>query len=308
MELPLRLAAADPLREGRGGVTELRREVGLFGAVLMGLGSVVGTGVFVSIGVAAGIAGPSVVLALALAALVATANGLSSAQLAASHAVAGGTYEYGYRYLNPTLGFTAGWLFLIAKTASAATAALGFAGYALRLAGGDLSARANLPDQGSELGRLGASIDAIAAAVEQHTQALSRSEEMFRQFAEYLPEVAWVEDAATGAIEFVGPTYERVWQRPAAEVARQGSIFRSLPRVTSGSYTYSEIELFRPSFCACGSIVRMSPWLDQRRVFASAGEAASATAVAMAAARARRAFMGLPPAKVLDLLGIDRAP
>ncbi len=105
---------------------------------MMGLGSMVGTGVFVSIGIAAGVAGPAVILAIAVAALVATFNALSSAQLAASHAVSGGTYEYGYRYLNPTLGFTAGWMFLCAKTASAATAALGFGGYLLRLLGADL--------------------------------------------------------------------------------------------------------------------------------------------------------------------------
>lgn len=105
---------------------------------MMGLGSMVGTGVFVSIGIATGIAGTAVLLAIALAAVVATCNALSSAQLAASHAVSGGTYEYGYRYLNPTLGFTAGWMFLCAKTASAATAALGFGGYLLRLLGADL--------------------------------------------------------------------------------------------------------------------------------------------------------------------------
>jgi APA family basic amino acid/polyamine antiporter len=110
---------------------ELQRVVGVPGAILMGLGSILGTGIFVSIGIAAGVAGPSVVLAVALAAVVATFNGLSSAQLAASHPVSGGTYEYGYRYLNPALGFTAGWMFLVAKSASAATAALGFGGYVL---------------------------------------------------------------------------------------------------------------------------------------------------------------------------------
>ena len=109
----------------------LTRELGLFGAVMMGLGSIVGTGVFVSIGIAAGIAGPAVVIAVAIGALVATCNGLSSAQLAANHAVSGGTYEYGYKYLNPTLGFTAGWMYLVAKSMSAATAALGFSGYLL---------------------------------------------------------------------------------------------------------------------------------------------------------------------------------
>lgn len=109
--------------------TTLERTTGFGGAVLLGLGSILGTGVFVSLGLAAGIAGPSVLLGTVLAALLAAANGLSSAQLAANHPVSGGTYEYGYRYLSPLLGFTAGWTFLIAKSASAATAALGFAGY-----------------------------------------------------------------------------------------------------------------------------------------------------------------------------------
>lgn len=113
----------------------LRRELGVVGAVMMGLGSIVGTGVFVSVAVAADAAGPSVVLALIVAAVVGLCNGLSSAQLAAAHPVSGGTYEYGYRWLNPLLGFSAGWMFLCAKTASAATAALGFAGYLLHAAG-----------------------------------------------------------------------------------------------------------------------------------------------------------------------------
>ncbi|MAS37492.1 MAG: amino acid permease [Anaerolineaceae bacterium] len=115
----------------------LRRELGVFGATMMGLGSILGTGVFVSIGIAAGVTGPSVILAIGLAALVAICNGLNSAQLAANHAVSGGTYEYGYKYLNSWFGFTAGWMFLLAKSASAATAALGFGGYLLNLLGVD---------------------------------------------------------------------------------------------------------------------------------------------------------------------------
>jgi APA family basic amino acid/polyamine antiporter len=102
---------------------------------MMGLGAIIGTGIFVSVGFGAGIAGTMVILAIVLAALVATCNGLNSAQLAANHPVSGGTYEYGYRYLNPALGFMAGWVFLLAKSASAATAALGFAGYLLDAVG-----------------------------------------------------------------------------------------------------------------------------------------------------------------------------
>lgn len=72
----------------------LARVVGVPGAILLGLGSILGTGIFVSIGIAAGVAGPSVLLAVVLAAVVASFNGLSSAQLAAAHPVSGGTYEY----------------------------------------------------------------------------------------------------------------------------------------------------------------------------------------------------------------------
>jgi basic amino acid/polyamine antiporter, APA family len=117
----------------------LRREIGLPGAIMMGLGSIIGTGIFVSVGIATEVAGANVILAVALAAGVATCNALSSAQLAANHPVSGGTYEYGYRYLRPWLGFSAGWMFLLAKTASAAAAALGFSGYLLSAIGQDLA-------------------------------------------------------------------------------------------------------------------------------------------------------------------------
>lgn len=113
----------------------LRRVIGVPGAMLLGLGSILGTGVFVSLGLAAGVAGSGILGAVLLAGLVATANGLSSAQLAAAHPVSGGTYEYGYRFLTPTLGFVAGWTFVCAKTASAASAALGLSGYALAALG-----------------------------------------------------------------------------------------------------------------------------------------------------------------------------
>ncbi|MEL7236967.1 MAG: amino acid permease, partial [Chloroflexota bacterium] len=119
---------------------QLKRELGVFGATMMGLGSIVGTGVFVSIAIATGVTGASVVIAIALAAFVAIFNGLNSAQLAANHPISGGTYEYGYRYLNPWLGFTAGWMFLLAKSASAATAALGFSGYLLNAFGAESAA------------------------------------------------------------------------------------------------------------------------------------------------------------------------
>jgi APA family basic amino acid/polyamine antiporter len=97
--------------------------------VVTGLGSIVGTGAFVAIGLASAKWGDLVLWAIPAAALVAVFNGLSSAYLAGRFPVAGGTYEYGAETLGSWLGFTAGWLFLLAKTASASSAALGVALY-----------------------------------------------------------------------------------------------------------------------------------------------------------------------------------
>jgi APA family basic amino acid/polyamine antiporter len=95
----------------------------------VGFGAIIGAGIFVVTGVAAGIAGPAFLLGLVIAGIAATANGLSSAELAAKYPQSGGTYEYGYRVLNPWFGFTAGWMFLASKIAAAGTVALGLAGY-----------------------------------------------------------------------------------------------------------------------------------------------------------------------------------
>jgi APA family basic amino acid/polyamine antiporter len=108
---------------------ELKRAIKTPGAIMMGLGSIIGTGIFVSIAIATQVSGNGIIIAIVIAAILATFNGLSSAQLAAAHPVSGGTYEYGNRFLNTYFGFTAGWMFLIAKSASAATAVLGCVGY-----------------------------------------------------------------------------------------------------------------------------------------------------------------------------------
>lgn len=113
-------------------ITKLRRELGVIDAILMGLGSIIGTGVFTSLALSTDLTGPSILLCITFAAGLAFCNGINSAQLASIHPVSGGTYEYGYRWTNGYLGFSAGWMFLLAKSASAATAALGFASYLMR--------------------------------------------------------------------------------------------------------------------------------------------------------------------------------
>src|SRR5262245_55631200 len=98
---------------------ELRRDLGLLSAVAVGLGAIVGAGLFVVTGVAAGVAGPAFLVSLLLAGLLATCNALSSAQLAAAFPRSGGTYEYGHELLHPWAGFAAGWLFVASKLAAA---------------------------------------------------------------------------------------------------------------------------------------------------------------------------------------------
>lgn len=107
-------------------MTKLIRQVGLPGAVLLGLGSMLGTGVYASLGLAIPRAQHLWGLALFIATMTALFNGLSSARLASRYPVSGGTYTYGCELLHPGIGFAAGWLFLVAKSASAAAALLAF--------------------------------------------------------------------------------------------------------------------------------------------------------------------------------------
>lgn len=109
--------------------SQLKRELNLIDAVGIGIGAVVGAGIFVVSGLAAKVAGPSLLISLVLAGIAATANGLSSAQLAAVYPKAGGTYEYGYQVLSPEAGFLAGWMFLASKLAAGGVVALGFGSY-----------------------------------------------------------------------------------------------------------------------------------------------------------------------------------
>lgn len=108
---------------------QLARRLGTAQATFIGLGSMVGAGVFVAFAPAAGAAGSWLLLGLAIAAVVAACNALASAQLAAAYPVAGGTYVYGREVLGPWWGYLAGWSFIIGKTASCAAMALAFAAY-----------------------------------------------------------------------------------------------------------------------------------------------------------------------------------
>lgn len=107
-----------------GADDQLRRSLGLFDAVVIGLGSMIGAGIFAALGPAARAAGSGLLLGLALAAVVAYCNGTSSARLAARYPTSGGSYVYGRRRLGDFWGFLAGWGFVVGKTASCAAMAL----------------------------------------------------------------------------------------------------------------------------------------------------------------------------------------
>jgi len=110
-------------------MAELKRELGLVGATAIGLGAIVGAGIFVILGIASSAAGPATIISLVIAGFGAFCNALSSAELAAKYPQSGGTYEYGYQLLNPASGFSAGWLFLVSKLTAASTVAKGIGAY-----------------------------------------------------------------------------------------------------------------------------------------------------------------------------------
>jgi basic amino acid/polyamine antiporter, APA family len=110
---------------------KLARRLGTLDAVVIGLGSMIGAGVFAAFAPAAASAGALLLVGLALAAGVAYCNAVASAQLAAQYPTSGGTYVYGRERLGEWWGFLAGWGFVIGKTASCAAMALTFAAYAI---------------------------------------------------------------------------------------------------------------------------------------------------------------------------------
>ncbi|MBO1417690.1 APC family permease [Streptomyces sp. FH025] len=107
----------------------LQRHLGAFDAVVIGLGSMVGAGIFAALAPAASAAGSGLLLGLALAAVVAYCNATSSARLAARYPQSGGTYVYGRERLGDFWGYLAGWGFVVGKTASCAAMALTVGSY-----------------------------------------------------------------------------------------------------------------------------------------------------------------------------------
>jgi APA family basic amino acid/polyamine antiporter len=97
---------------------ELGRHLGTFDAVVIGLGSMIGAGIFAALAPAARAAGSGLLISLPAAGLIAYCNATSSARLAARYPQSGGTYVYGRERLGDFWGYLAGWGFVVGKTAS----------------------------------------------------------------------------------------------------------------------------------------------------------------------------------------------
>ena len=108
----------------------MKRTLGVFDAVVIGLGSMIGAGIFAALGPAAAAAGSGLLIGLAVAAAIAYCNATSSARLAALYPQSGGTYVYGRERLGAFWGYLAGWSFVVGKTASCAAMALTIGVYA----------------------------------------------------------------------------------------------------------------------------------------------------------------------------------
>jgi basic amino acid/polyamine antiporter, APA family len=107
---------------------ELKRSVGGVQLMAMGIGAIIGTGIFVVIGEGAGIAGPAVILSFVLAAVACVFSALSYAELASSIPVSGSAYTYTYATLGEVVAWIIGWDLILEYGVSVAAVAVGWGG------------------------------------------------------------------------------------------------------------------------------------------------------------------------------------
>jgi APA family basic amino acid/polyamine antiporter len=116
-------------------MTELKRSVGLFGAASVGIANIIGAGIFVVSGVAAGLAGPAVVLSFFSAGFIALLTALSTAELSSFITETGASYAFTKKAFGRFLSFLVGWFKYFDYIAGAAAVSVGFAAYFTELFG-----------------------------------------------------------------------------------------------------------------------------------------------------------------------------
>ncbi len=116
-------------------MAKLKRHLGMWGAASIGIGAIIGAGIFVLSGVASGFAGPAVILSFLIAGLVAFLTALSSAELSSFITEAGGSYIYTHKAFGKFWGFVVGWMQSFDYIVGASAISVGFAGYFVYFAG-----------------------------------------------------------------------------------------------------------------------------------------------------------------------------
>jgi APA family basic amino acid/polyamine antiporter len=107
----------------------LKRNLNLLDATSVGIGAIIGAGIFVVLGVAIGYAGPAIVISIIIAGIVASFTAFSFAELGSAIPKEGGAYEFAFELLSPFTGFVVGILWLFAQIVAGAAISLGFASY-----------------------------------------------------------------------------------------------------------------------------------------------------------------------------------
>jgi len=108
---------------------ELKRALNVFDATSIGIGAIVGAGIFVVTGISAGLAGPAVVLSVLISGAIASLTALSFAELSSAIPKEGGAYAYAHETISPFAGFMVGWLWLISNIVAGAAISIGLASY-----------------------------------------------------------------------------------------------------------------------------------------------------------------------------------
>ena len=111
----------------------LKREIGLFGATALGIGAIIGSGIFIVTGIVAGIAGPAMIISVLIAGIIALFSAMSVAELSAYLPEEGGTYAFAQKLISPFAGFIAGWIWIFSNIFVGAAVSLGFAHYFVTL-------------------------------------------------------------------------------------------------------------------------------------------------------------------------------
>jgi len=113
----------------QGKHTKLVRTITLFDAVSIGLGAIIGAGIFVILGIATSLAGPGVLLSVVIGGIIAIFTALSFSELGSLIPKEGGVYEYVFEVFSPSVGFLTGWVWTFGQIVVGATVSIGLATY-----------------------------------------------------------------------------------------------------------------------------------------------------------------------------------